>query len=215
MTDIKAVIFDVGGVLTTAPYDNFAAYEREKGLPDNFLNHVCGRDPVAGAWARFERSEITEAEFDEEFREDSLAHPMNEAGVPVPGSDLVALMAVRVRPEMLRAVRTCKTRFKVGCITNTTTIDIRAQGAGPEADGLFEAFDHVIESHKAGVRKPDPRIYEMMCDALDVGPEACVFLDDLGVNLKPAKAMGMTTIRVREPAAALEALSAATGLLFD
>ena len=216
---LEAVIFDVGGVLTTAPYDNFAVYEREKGLPDNFLNHVCGFDPAAGAWARFERSEITREEFDGAFEKDSLAHPMNEAKIPVPGRDLISLMSVRPRPEMLRAVKTCKSRFKVGCITNTTTVNIREQGAEADADAhadaMFGLFDHVIESHKAGVRKPNPRIYEMMCAALGVAPEACVFLDDLGVNLKPAKAMGMRTIRVREPAAALAELAEATGLSFD
>ncbi len=215
MTTLQAVIFDVGGVLTTAPYDNFHVYERENGLPDNFLNHVCGFDPVSGAWARFERSEISPEEFDAEFAEDSLAHPMNAAKQEVRGATLLDLMAVRVRPEMVAAVHLCKTRFKVGCITNTTAIPVSKLGAGEDGmAAMFEAFDHVIESHKAGVRKPDPRIYEMMCEALDVSADNCVFLDDLGVNLKPAKAMGMWTIRVREPAAALAELAEATGLSF-
>ncbi|MEL6363454.1 MAG: HAD-IA family hydrolase [Pseudomonadota bacterium] len=215
MTDIKAVIFDVGGVLTTAPYDNFHVYERENGLPENFLNHVCGFDPAGGAWARFERSEITPEEFDAAFAEDSLAHPMNTEKREVRGATLLSLMQVKIRPEMIAAVHACKARFKVGCITNTTAVPVAKMGAGDEgAAEMFAAFDHVIESHKAGVRKPDPRIYEMMCEALGVAAAACVFLDDLGVNLKPAKAMGMRTIRVREPAAALDALSAVTGLSF-
>ena len=73
-------------------------------------------------------------------------------------------------------------------------------------------FDHVIESAKIGLRKPDPRIYRMMTDALGVDPARCVYLDDLGVNLKPAREMGMTTIKVLNAAQAIGELEAATGL---
>ena len=212
---IEAVIFDVGGVLTTAPYDNFHVYEREQGLPDNFLNKVCGFDPVNGAFARLERSELSVEAFDAEFRADSLTHPENTGAIPVPGAVLLDLMKIRVRPEMVAATKVCAAHFKTGCITNTTAIDIMDMGAGEAADTLFDPFDHVIASHKAGVRKPDPRIYEMMCEALGAAPAACVFLDDLGVNLKPARAMGMTTILVRDPETAIADLAAATGLSFS
>ena len=73
-----------------------------------------------------------------------------------------------------------------------------------EVGDVMVMFDHVVESSKVGCRKPEPRFYEIACDLLGVEPSECVFLDDLGVNLKPAKAMGMTTIKVgaAEPAIA-------------
>ena len=77
----------------------------------------------------------------------------------------------------------------------------------------MELFDHVIESAKIGMRKPDPRIYQMMVETLQVDPKRCVFLDDLGVNLKPARAMGMTTIKVHNGPQAIAELEAATGLV--
>jgi putative hydrolase of the HAD superfamily len=73
-------------------------------------------------------------------------------------------------------------------------------------------FDHIIESAKVGLRKPDPRIYRMMTDALGIDPKHCVYLDDLGVNLKPAREMGMTTIKVLKASQAIAELEAATGL---
>lgn len=73
----------------------------------------------------------------------------------------------------------------------------------------------VIESRTAGVRKPDPRIYHLACEAVGVGPEEVVYLDDLGINLKPARAMGMHTIKVDDPSAALSELAAVTGLDLD
>jgi putative hydrolase of the HAD superfamily len=73
-------------------------------------------------------------------------------------------------------------------------------------------FDHVIESSKVGLRKPDPRIYQMMCGRLDAAPAQCVYLDDLGVNCKPAAALGMTAIKVVGEAQALSDLSSLLGL---
>jgi putative hydrolase of the HAD superfamily len=75
-----------------------------------------------------------------------------------------------------------------------------------------DLFDAVVESSKVGIRKPDPAINELACSLLDVAPGECVFLDDLGVNLKPARAMGMTTIKVADHAAALDALSGVLGI---
>ena len=87
-------------------------------------------------------------------------------------------------------------------------------GAGRSiyAREIMEMFDELIESSKIGIRKPDPRIYHMMCEQLGVGPAACVFLDDLGPNLKPARALGMTTIKVESAPQAIAELEAATGM---
>lgn len=214
---IDAVIWDFGGVLTESPFDAFARFEQARGLPTDFLRSVNARNHLENAWAKFERNDIGLDEFDSAFREESAA-----LGHPVNGREVVALLAGNLRPAMVGALKACKARLKVGCITNNV-----AAGKGPTMIGaaggvargglaeavaeVFTLFDHVIESSKAGLRKPDPRIYRMACDALHVAPANAVYLDDLGVNLKPARDLGMTTIKVTDPDRALDELEAAVG----
>ena len=216
MSGFEAVIFDFGGVFTTSPVSNFAAFEKEHGLPDKFIGGVIKTNHHENAWARFERSEIDLAAFDGAFAAETRA-----AGFEIRGKTLVGLLSLNFRQDMVDALKRVKSSgYKTGCITNNlpdldsssmiAAAENREQGAA-----VMALFDHVIESSKAGVRKPEPRIYEMMCDALSVSPDACIFLDDLGINLKPAKALGMTTIKVPlddvSPAIAeLNALTSAT-----
>lgn len=206
---VKAVIFDFGGVITSSPFESFARYEAARGLPANFIRTVNATNPDHNAWARLERNEIDTAQFDPIFRAEALA-----LGHDVPGRDVLPLLAGDVRPGMVAALKACKAQFKVGCITNNVASadDI---GWGSSVADILALFDHVIESSKAGVRKPDPRIYLMMCDALGVAAAECVYLDDLGINCKPAAALGMTAIKVSGEAQALADLAAATGLLFQ
>jgi putative hydrolase of the HAD superfamily len=190
----KAVVFDFGGVFTTSPIENYAAYERWHGLPERFIGGVIKAHMHDGAFARYERGEITLDAFDQMFAEET-----RKAGHEIYGRRLIGLLSVRLRPEMVRAFeRVREAGFKTGCITNTMPRDGAAADYPHAGDvaRIFASFDHVIESSKVGVRKPEPRIYEMMIEALRVEPCACVFLDDLGVNLKPARAMGMATIKV-------------------
>jgi len=207
---IEAVIFDFGGVFTSSPVENFTRYERENGLPEKFIGGVIKTNHHANAWARFERAEISLDAFDRAFASETRA-----AGFEIPGRTLISLLALDLYPEMAEALRRVKAAgLKTGCITNNlpqfdSAAMVAAADDAENADGaerrdragaavaaILDRFDHVIESSKAGVRKPEPRIYEMMCEALGAQPEACVFLDDLGINLKPARAMGMTTIKV-------------------
>ncbi|GAB4530603.1 MAG: HAD-IA family hydrolase [Amphiplicatus sp.] len=194
---VEAVIFDFGGVFTTSPVENFAAFERARGLPERFIGEVIKKNHHANAWARFERAEIGLDEFDRLFAAETRA-----AGFEIRGRTLVGLMSLTFRPEMIAALERVKAAgFKTGCITNNlpdlgAAALLAASEKREQLQRVFDNFDHVIESAKAGVRKPEPRIYEMMCAALAVAPQACVFLDDLGVNLKPAREMGMRTIKV-------------------
>lgn len=193
----KAVIFDFGGVFTTSPVQNFAAFEREHDLPEKFIGSVIKTNLHDNAWAKFERAEIAAEEFDAAFAEETRG-----AGFEIRGATLIGLLSLHFHPEMIDALIGVKTAgYKTGCITNNLPkIDSRAMLAAAEnrdtVSRIYDNFDHIIESSKAGVRKPEPRIYEMMCKALNIAPEACIFLDDLGVNLKPARAMGMTTVKV-------------------
>ncbi len=209
---IEAVIWDFGGVFTTSPFEAFNRYEAARGLPRDFIRTVNATNPHENAWALFERAEVDVAGFDALFLKESEA-----LGHPVRGAEVLPLLSGDVRPRVVRALDVCKEHFKVGCITNNM-----AQGHGPgmaasvggaaRAADIMARFDVVIESSKAGVRKPDPAIYRMMCEALKVEPAACVYLDDLGINCKPAAALGMTAIKVIGEAQLLADLERATGL---
>jgi putative hydrolase of the HAD superfamily len=207
---IRAAIFDFGGVFTSSPFEAFNRYERERGFPDNLIRKINSANHLENAWARFERAELDLDGFDKAFAAEAKAF-----GFDLPGRDVIPLLSGDVRPEMVEALRRIRTKFKTGCITNNVP-SMQAIGAD-KPDNLYrreivEMFDHLIESSKVGLRKPDPRIYEMMCEALSVAPEECVYLDDLGGNLKPARAMGMTTIRVESGPQAIAELEAATGM---
>jgi putative hydrolase of the HAD superfamily len=206
---IEAVIWDFGGVFTSSPFEAFARYEREKGLPADLIRRINGANHLENAWARFERAELDLDGFDKAFAEEARA-----LGHDVPGRDVIALLAGDFRPEMIEALRRIKTRFKTGCITNNVPSNQTgsADGRSLYAREVMDLFDHVIESAKSGIRKPDPRIYEMMCEALDTVPSACVYLDDLGVNLKPARALGMTTIKVESGPQAIAELEQITAM---
>jgi putative hydrolase of the HAD superfamily len=212
---VEAVIWDFGGVFTTSPFEAFNRYEAQRGLPKDLIRTVNATNPDANAWALFERAEIDRRGFDQKFLEDSTA-----LGHPVRGADVLPLLSGDVRPRMVEALKLCKQRFKVGCITNNmanagegAAMQTTAAGANRTA-GIMGMFDHIIESSKVGIRKPDPRIYVMMCEALGVEPKACIYLDDLGINCKPAAQLGMVAIKVVTEAKALEELAAATGLTF-
>jgi putative hydrolase of the HAD superfamily len=209
---IKAVLWDFGGVFTESPFEAFAAFERSRGLPDNFLRRVNSLNPDANAWARFERGEITLAEFGEVFEAESRA-----AGHPVRGEAVVALLYGDVRPQMVEALRRCKPHFINACLTNNVrtgsghglpTTETKAR----EIARIMALFDLVIESSLVGARKPEPKFYQLALERLGIEPQQAVYLDDLGINLKPARALGMTTIRVESPGQALAELEQMLGL---
>lgn len=211
---IKAVIWDFGGVFTTSPFEAFNHFESQHGLPRDLIRTANRTNPDSNAWALFERGEIDGAGFDRKFLEETTA-----LGHPVRGAEVLPLLSGEVRPRMVEALTICKQRFKVGCITNNM---IHGNGSAlatnPEsasrAGDIMRHFDAIIESSKAGVRKPDPKIYLMMCERLRVEASACVYLDDLGINCKAAAQLGMVAIKVVSEHQTLADLEAATGLTF-
>ncbi len=208
---VEAVIWDFGGVLTTSPFEAFARFESERGLPADIIRRTNANNHWENAWAKFERAEVDIETFDRLFAEELLA-----LGAEVRGKDVLPLLSGDLRPEMVEALKSVKARFKTGCITNNLPANAigSASGRSLYVADVMALFDHIIESAKIGLRKPDPRIYRMMIEALDVDPKHCVYLDDLGVNLKPARDMGMTTIKVVNGPQAITELEAATGLSF-
>ena len=212
---VEAVIWDFGGVFTSSPFEAFNRLEAEIGAPRDHVRRVNAANPDGNAWALFERNEIDTAGFDALFLAESTA-----LGFPIRGADVLPKLSGELRPRMVAALKACKAHFKVGCITNNV-VSMHSPGqneiqrAAGAMGQVMPLFDAIIESSKAGVRKPDPRIYQMMCDLLDVAPEACIYLDDLGINCKPAAALGMKAIKVIEVDQTLAELAALTGLTFD
>jgi putative hydrolase of the HAD superfamily len=205
----EAIIWDFGGVLTSSPFEAFARFERERGLPADIIRRTNAANHLENAWAKFERAEVDIETFDQLFAAESRA-----LGAEVRGRDVLPLLSGDLRPEMVEALRRVKIGLKTGCITNNLPANAIGSAGGRTlyVAEVMALFDRVIESARIGLRKPDPRIYQMMVEALGVDPERCVYLDDLGVNLKPAREMGMTTIKVLNTAQALADLEAATGL---
>jgi putative hydrolase of the HAD superfamily len=199
---VRAVLFDFGGVILSSPFEAFARYERGNGLPDGLLRQINATNPDTNAWARLERSEVDVDRFAAEFEEEAAA-----LGHRVPGWDVLGLLAGELRPAMVEAVRRCGERLKTALLTN----NVVAMSPDRHVADVVGLFDVVVESSVVGLRKPDLAFYELACDRLGIDPSEAVFLDDLGVNLKPARAMGMTTIKVVDPDVALAELEAAVG----
>lgn len=207
-SDFEAILWDFGGVLTSSPFEAFNRYEAQLGLPRDFIRTVNATNPESNAWADFESSRISADEFDARFQEET-----RRAGHAIPGRIVIDMLSGDVRPRMVEALKRCKQHYRVACITNNVK-----SGEGPgmarSADKaarvreVMALFDLVVESSKEGVRKPDPRIYELTCQRLNVSPAKSVFLDDLGINLKPARDLGMTTIKVVSEAQAIAELAA-------
>lgn len=203
---IRAIFWDFGGVIAESPFDAMNRYEASRGLPRDFLRMTNARNPDTNAWALFERGEISLEEFDQRFLEETRAR-----GHAVPGRELLPLLSVRVRPEMVRVLDALSSCYLQACLTNNLPV---GQGAGMSRDSAHAAtveeamrrFAFVLESSKAGARKPEPAFYQQACRMARVSPSEVVFLDDLGVNLKPARALGMHTIKVVETMEAVASL---------
>ncbi len=191
---IRAVLWDFGGVILSSPFEAFNRYEAASGLPIDFIRSVNATNPDSNAWALLERNDVMPDEFDALFANESEA-----LGHRIPGADVLGLLSGEIRPEMVTALdRVIRAGYRTACLTNNVSGGEQRLDVGD----VMVMFDHVVESSKVGCRKPEPRFYEIACELLGVAPSECVFLDDLGINLKPAKAMGMTTIKVgaAEPA---------------
>jgi putative hydrolase of the HAD superfamily len=209
---IRAVFFDVGGVLVDSPFSAFADYEASAGLPAGALRALNQRDADRNAWACAERGEIDRDEFFARFEAEARA-----LGHTVDARALFALMTVAVRPAMIDLLKRLRGRYILACLTNNMRVGYGAvMNASPERAAeiraMFGLVDHVIQSCEIGARKPEPAFYRIACERTGVAPHEAVFLDDLGINLKPARALGMHTIKVDEPGQAIAAVEALLGL---
>jgi len=207
-----AVLWDFGGVILSSPFEAFNRYEAEAGLPKDFIRSLNARNPDTNAWAKMERSEVSLDGFVQLFEVEASAQ-----GHKVDGWKILQALSGDIRPQMVEALRRCKSAFRVACITNNMKSGegpgmARSPDKAKAVAEIMSLFEHVVESSKLGLRKPDPKIYQHACDLLGVPPERCIYLDDLGINLKPARAMGMQTIKVVDPDKAIDELEAMVGI---
>ena len=203
---IEAVLFDFGGVILTSPFETFAAYEIEAGLPQNTIRTLNSTNPDTNAWAKFERNELTRDEFISCFEEEAKT-----LGFSLSAERVLKCLETTIRPNMVDAIKSLRTGYKLAILTNNlqqSSNDSTGDKKSPTAhlEMVIDLVDHVIESSKIGVRKPERAFYEEACRVVGADPAECVFLDDLGINLKPARQMGMRTIKVMSEQQALDDL---------
>tara|TARA_B100001996_G_scaffold64233_1_gene46289 strand:- start:4325 stop:4939 length:615 start_codon:yes stop_codon:yes gene_type:complete len=194
----KAIIWDFGGVITSSPFEAFNQFEEVNGLPKDIIRTINSENPDTNAWAKFESNSITIDVFNDLFLKEAKAK-----GFDIKGRDIIKLLKGSIRKNMVSFLRELKSDFKLGCITNNVKSSSEENNDN-ETKEAMSLFDHVIESSIVGIRKPNPEIYMMSCDALKVSPDQCIYLDDLGINLKPARELGMTTIKVIHPEDAIQ-----------
>ena len=194
----KAIIWDFGGVITSSPFEAFNDFEEVNGLPKDIIRTINSENPDMNAWAQFESNSITINQFNDLFIKEAKAK-----GFDIKGRDIIKLLKGSIRENMVSFLRELKSDFKLGCITNNVKSSSE-ENTDNETEEAMSIFDHVIESSIVGIRKPNPEIYMMSCDALNVSPNQCIYLDDLGINLKPARELGMTTIKVIQPEDAIQ-----------
>jgi len=203
---IEAVLFDFGGVILSSPFEAFAEYENEIGLPPDTIRKINATNPDTNAWAQFERREVNPEEFVLLFEKEALA-----LGHELDAQRILEGLHGSLRPAMVEALSKCSSEFKTAMLTNNIT-PMGEQDLDEEVEKVVEMFDLLVESSIEGCRKPEEKFYEIACERLNVKPENCVFLDDLGINLKPARDMGMSTIKVVDPEDAIRELYEILGL---
>jgi putative hydrolase of the HAD superfamily len=210
---VSAVIFDLGGVITESPMIAFAEYEREAGLPDGLIRQLNSTDPHTNAWARFERNELDVAGFSAAFEAEAAA-----LGHRLDAGRVLDALRGEVRPAMVAAIRRLREAgLPLGMLSN----NVSPMERGGRMDEILDLFDAIVESSLEGVRKPEPEIYERALDRLSeavgrrIEATDCAYLDDLGINCKPARALGFSTIKVVDPVVAIADLSALVGFPLD
>jgi putative hydrolase of the HAD superfamily len=208
----SSVFWDFGGVITSSPFEAFSKFEIDNHLPKNFIRNVNSTNHKANAWAKLEQSKISLDEFDKLFREESKS-----LGYEVSGGKVLSLLQGEVRPEMVKALEKLKTKyFKLACLTNNFNSGDKNQSALDDSNQerlkIMNNFDYIIESKELGIRKPDLDFYLKALEITGANPNETIFLDDLGINLKPAKELGMATIKVLDSGQALKELTALTGI---
>ena len=208
----KAVLWDFGGVITSSPFEAFNRFEADHGLPQDFIRGINATNPETNAWAQLESSQVSVDEFDDLF-----ATEARDKGHEIRGRQVLELLSGDIRPEMVTALKRIRQDHAIGCITNNVNTGegpgmARSEKKASVVAEIMSLFETVIESSKVGIRKPNPAIYELACKQMGITASEAVYLDDLGINLKPARELGMTTIKVLNAEQAISELEQHLGI---
>ena len=211
----SSVFWDFGGVITSSPFEAFSNFELNNNLPTDFIRKVNSTNHKSNAWAQLEQSKINLEEFDVLFKKESKS-----LGYEVSGGQILNLLQGEIRPKMVNALEKLKKEnFTLACLTNNFNSGDKNQSAlddiNEERTKIMNNFDYIIESKELGIRKPDVEFYLKALEITGADPKKTIFLDDLGINLKPAKELGMTTIKVLDSDQALKELSNLVGVNFE
>jgi len=211
----SSIFWDFGGVITSSPFEAFNSFEEDNDIPKDFIRKVNSTNPYKNAWAQLEQSKISLKEFDSLFAKES-----KKLGKEIQGREVLSLLQGEIRPKIVQAIKKFKNLgFLQACLTNNFDSEDRDISAlddkNEERLEIMQLFDFIIESKKVGVRKPNNEFYELALDKTKVNPERTIFLDDLGINLKPARHLKITTIKVLSEKQALNELSDLTGIIFN
>ena len=211
----SSVFWDFGGVITSSPFEAFSNFELNNNLPKDFIRKVNSTNHKSNAWAQLEQSKINLEEFDVLFKKESKS-----LGYEVSGGQILNLLQGEIRPKMVNALEKLKKEnFTLACLTNNFNSGDKNQSAlddiNEERTKIMNNFDYIIESKELGIRKPDVEFYLKALEISGADPKKTIFLDDLGINLKPAKELGMTTIKVLDSDQALKELSDLVGINFE
>lgn len=211
----SSIFWDFGGVITSSPFEAFNLFEKENNIPLDFIRKVNSTNPFNNAWAQLEESKISLKEFDLLFAKES-----KQLGREILGREVLSLLQGTIRPRIVAAIKKFKELgFLQACLTNNFDSGDRDISAlddkNDERLKIMDLFDFVIESKEVGVRKPSDEFYELALTITKAIPEKTIFLDDLGINLKPAKLLKISTIKVISEQQALDELSNLTGIYFN
>jgi len=204
--DIAAVVFDLGGVVLDSPLRVFECFEQQRGLPPHFISELVITTGAEGAWSRLERGQLSMEEFAQAFSAEAKAR-----GQELDAGQLMQALeeATDIRPQVAEMISDLR-RF--GLRTAALTNNWPSEDQERKIDVLRPLFDVVVESFRVGMRKPEPAIYSLVLSQLGMSGERTVFLDDIGYNLKPARELGMHTIKVTDPNVAMSELVQLLGL---
>ena len=211
----SSIFWDFGGVITSSPFEAFNLFEKENNIPLDFIRKVNSTNPFNNAWAQLEESKISLKEFDLLFAKES-----KQLGREILGREVLSLLQGTIRPRIVAAIKKFKELgFLQACLTNNFDSGDRDISAlddkNDERLKIMDLFDFVIESKEVGVRKPSDEFYKLALTITKAIPEKTIFLDDLGINLKPAKLLKISTIKVVSEQQALDELSDLTGIYFN
>ena len=211
----SSIFWDFGGVITSSPFEAFNLFEKENNIPLDFIRKVNSTNPFNNAWAQLEESKISLKEFDLLFAKES-----KQLGREILGREVLSLLQGTIRPRIVAAIKKFKELgFLQACLTNNFDSGDRDISAlddkNDERLKIMDLFDFVIESKEVCVRKPSDEFYELALTKTKAIPEKTIFLDDLGINLKPAKLLKISTIKVISEQQALDELSNLTGIYFN